>query len=74
MRLALKSDLKIGNTVYINIGGKTLTHILRKRIDKSELNRNKIYRYPKEETESEYKAYKKIIEYYLANEYIYVQD
>ena len=71
---ATKKDLKIGNTVLINMGGKILRHTIRKRLDVAELKKHKIYKHPKEETEDEYKEYKRIIKHYLNINLIYTDS
>jgi len=64
------SEIKIGDTVEINMGGKSTTHIIRGRIDKAYLRKHKCSKWAKEETPEEYQEYKRIIKLYASKGFL----
>ncbi len=74
MRKANLKDLKIDAEIIVSCGGKTQLHKIRKRLDKTELAKHKITRYPKEETEQEYQIYKSWLQSYLKSGFLFINE
>lgn len=74
MRKAKLSDLKLGCEIIVNCGGKNQLHIIRKRLDKSELKKHKITWNTIEETEQEYQIYRSWLTSFQKSGFLFINE